>query len=84
MLKMGRNERKRAILGFLARQGRPATVAEIAWGVQVPYQPGGIRRLLLNYRRFGLIARRDLGRVARYEITARGRARLAWLREHSQ
>jgi len=76
---MKRNERKKAVLGFLARQSRAHSVAEIGWAVRVPYHHGGLRRLLLNYLKWGLLSRRFTGRVAFYSVTDRGRARLAWL-----
>jgi hypothetical protein len=78
--KMKRNRRKLAILGFLAGQRRAQTVAEIGWAVRVPYHHGGLRRLLLNYRRWGLLQQNFAGRVSFYRITDRGRARLSWLR----
>jgi len=81
---MKRNERKKAILGFLARQSRAQNVAEIGWAVRVPYHHGGLRRLLLNYLRWGLLSRRFTGCVASYAITDRGRARLVWLRRHAR
>jgi hypothetical protein len=77
---MQRNERKEAILGFLASQNRAQNVAEIGWAVRVPYHHGGLRRLLLNYARWGLLTRNFTGRVSFYRITGKGRARLAWLR----
>ena len=76
-----RNRRKQAVLSFLFGRGRPATAAEIAWGVRLPYASGGLYRLLLNYQHWGLVLRSQAadGRFV-YRIGPRGVGRLAWLR----
>ena len=76
-----RNERKRAVLGFLASRARPATVQEIAWAIRLPYAPRGLYGLLSGYSHWGLIQhyRGPDGRL-RFWLTDRGRQRLAWLR----
>lgn len=84
--KMLRNARKWWILAFLgARGGRPATVPEIAWGTRLPYHRRGLYRLLRIYAHWGLVIsnRGADGRIL-YRISERGRARLVWLRAHSE
>jgi DNA-binding IclR family transcriptional regulator len=82
---MLRNERKRAVLDFLASKTRPATVREIAWGVRLPYPTRGLYPLLAGYLHWGLV-RRWRGPDGRYhfKLADRGRVRLAWLRRRSQ
>jgi hypothetical protein len=77
---VGRNQRKRAILGFLASLSRPATVPEIARGTRLPYDCRGLYSLLAAYAHWGLVLRSQSteGRIL-YRLSERGRTRLAWL-----
>jgi hypothetical protein len=78
---MGRNERKRAVLGFLASRTRPASVQDIAWGVRLTYHRRGLYSHLARYARWGLVLRAPgLDGRAAWRLGPRGRARLAWLR----
>ncbi len=77
---MRRNERKRAVLAFLASRGRPATVQEIAWNTRLSYPARGLYALLAGYAHWGLVLR-DRGPDGRlqFRIAGRGRARLRYL-----
>jgi hypothetical protein len=76
-----RNERKKAVLAFLASRHRPATAGEIAWHIRLPYPARGLYGHLGRYVRWGLLRRwhGPDGRL-RFGIAERGRRRLAWLR----
>ncbi len=82
---MRRNERKRAVLAFLASRDRPATVQELAWAIRLPYPARGLYGVLAGYAHWGLVLReRGPDGKLRFRLGERGRRRLAWLREHSQ
>lgn len=77
---VGKNSRKLRVLDYLAAQARPASVAEIAWGVRLPYAARGLYSLLGAYARWGLVRRwRGPGGRLVFELTERGLERLAWL-----
>lgn len=72
-----KNERKRTILAALARALRPVSYAEVAGAVGI-YPIRQVSRDLQRYVCFGYARRwKDAGKF-RYEITQRGRERLAY------
>jgi hypothetical protein len=74
-----KNQRKAAILGVLDRARGPATYAQVASAVGI-YPIGQVARDLQRYTGFGYVRRwKDAGKF-RYEITRRGRERLAYFR----
>ncbi len=74
-----KNQRKAAILGVLDRARGPVTYAQVAGAVGI-YPIRQVARDLQRYVSFGYLRRwKDAGRF-RYEITRRGRERLAYFR----
>ncbi len=72
-----KNRRKAAILGVLARAQGPVTYAQVAGAVGI-YPIRQVSRDLQRYAGFGYVRRwKEAGRF-RYEITQRGRERLAF------
>jgi hypothetical protein len=75
-----RNEAKRIILAHLARRGwqTPEEVAAVLrWR-----EPRSMYTRMLRFWRWGLVYRRSVPRIE-YRLSARGQARLKWLREYN-
>jgi predicted ArsR family transcriptional regulator len=72
-----RNQRKAAILGVLARSQSAMTYAQVAGAVGIsPIRQ--VARDLQRYAAFGYVRRWKAAGKFRYEITRRGRERLAF------
>ena len=72
-----KNERKRAILGVLARAQGPMSYSQVAGAIGI-YPIRQVSRDLQRYVHFGYARRWKAARKYRYEITGRGRERLAF------
>lgn len=77
-----RNARKWQVLRHISDHG-PATPDELARSLGLEVH--NARMLLGSYNRWGLLTRRRVGpwKTYSYDITARGRDRLAWLEGQS-
>jgi DNA-binding IclR family transcriptional regulator len=72
-----KNRRKAAILGVLARASGPLTYAQVAGAVGI-YPISQVARDLQRYTRFRYVRRWRAAGKYRYQITRRGRERLAF------
>jgi predicted transcriptional regulator len=72
-----KNQRKRAILGVLARALGPLSYAQVAGAVGI-YPIRQVAQDLCRYTRFGYVRRVRMAGKYRYEITRRGLQRLAY------
>jgi predicted ArsR family transcriptional regulator len=72
-----KNQRKAAILGVLARSLSPMSYAQVAGAVGI-YPIRQVARDLQRYASFGYVWRYKAAGKFRYEITRRGRERLAF------
>lgn len=79
---VGRNERKRQILGYTV-DGEGATAWDIADVCDITIH--NVRTLLTRYHQYGLLARATIDRSGTrvYAITTKGVARLDWLRDEN-
>lgn len=72
-----KNQRKAAILGVLARAQSPMTYAQVAGAVGI-YPIRQVARDLQRYCNFRYVWREKKAGKYRYQITERGRVRLAY------
>lgn len=72
-----KNQRKAAILGVIARSQSPMSYAQVA-GVAGIYPIRQVARDLQRYAGFGYVRRWKAAGKFRYEITRRGREKLAF------
>jgi predicted ArsR family transcriptional regulator len=72
-----KNRRKAAILGVLARSQGPMSYAQVAGAVGI-HPIREVARDLQRYASFGYVTRWKAAGKFRYEITRRGRERLAF------
>ena len=75
-----KNWRKTAILGVLERSQSPMSYAQVAGAVGI-YPIRQVARDLQRYASFGYVTRYKAAGKFRYEITRRGRERLAFFNQ---
>ena len=78
-----KNERKRTILGVLARAKGPMTYSQVAGAVGI-FPIRQVSRDLQRYMTFGYLRRVKMAGKFRYEITRRGSERLAYFQRRAK